>query len=456
MEAKALRKQVAFERYHVKVKEAPWEIALPPKFKVNIYNNCVDIQECVQACVYGAHRVGEGGRISQPIDKLCRGCYRCALSCPKGAICVELNPEFEKIGNSYFTPERIENIYFEAETGRIPVTGAGYGGPFAGKGFDGFWFDSSEIVRPTRDGIHGREYISTMVELGGKPRNLVFKGSELVSDPPKIVEIPVPIILDAPLSSSSEKALSLALAKAASILGTFSILRAENYFDNLSPYFPNLIHRIPADRIMEFSKLIEYSRIVEIDYQEVEKSRIEGDLKKVREINPTVITSARVSNIEEMARDVETLARTGIEIIHIHVEDSIIEHDPDIIVNTIRSVHSSLVEEHIRDEITLISSGGIAEAAHVPKSIILGADAVAVGLAYQIALGCRVCYDRHRDDCPMKIEEADIDLASQRIVNLVGSCRDQLLEVLGGMGLRDVRRLRGEIGRRIFYEESRS
>jgi len=36
---------------------------------------------------------------------------------------------------------------------------------------------------------------------------------------------------------------------------------------------------------------------------------------------------------------------------------------------------------------------------------------------------------------------------------MVGAWRDQLLEVLGAMGLREVRRLRGELGRAIFYEE---
>ena len=47
--------------------------------------------------------------------------------------------------------------WYQAETGRIPISGAGYGGKFAGPGFEGIWLDMSEIVRPTRDGIHGRE-----------------------------------------------------------------------------------------------------------------------------------------------------------------------------------------------------------------------------------------------------------------------------------------------------------
>lgn len=36
------------------------------------------------------------------------------------------------------------------------------------------WLDMSEIVRPTRDGIHGREYIATTVEVGARPEFLRF------------------------------------------------------------------------------------------------------------------------------------------------------------------------------------------------------------------------------------------------------------------------------------------
>ena len=41
----------------------------------------------------------------------------------------------------------------------------------------------------------------------------------------------------------------------------------------------------------------------------------------------------------------------------------------------------------------------------------------------------------------------------QRVKNLVASWRDQLLEVMGAMGLREVRRLRGEFGRAMFQKD---
>jgi hypothetical protein len=39
------------------------------------------------------------------------------------------------------------------------------------------------------------------------------------------------------------------------------------------------------------------------------------------------------------------------------------------------------------------------------------------------------------------------------MVNLMGAWHSQLIEVLGAMGIREVRRLRGEVGRAIFKEE---
>ena len=47
----------------------------------------------------------------------------------------------------------------------------------------------------------------------------------------------------------------------------------------------------------------------------------------------------------------------------------------------------------------------------------------------------------------------DHDWAVQRLVNLSASWRDQLLEILGAMGLREVRRLRGEVGRCMFQTD---
>jgi hypothetical protein len=51
------------------------------------------------------------------------------------------------------------------------------------------------------------------------------------------------------------------------------------------------------------------------------------------------------------------------------------------------------------------------------------------------------------------IPEVPVDWGVQRLKNLLGSWRDQLLEILGAMGLREVRRSRGETGRAMFQED---
>ena len=440
----------AFKRYSIETRETPPKIKLPPKFLVKRYNNCMNIQECTVVCIYGVHRLNDDGTIAEPISELCRGCHLCVLACPKGAISVEINPEFLKLGNSYFTPDRMERIYFEAETGRVPVSGAGYGGLFAGRGFDSIWFDFSEIVRPTRDGIHGREYISTSIDIGRKLPYLKFDDNgALLSNIPKNIEVPIPMLLDAPCTVS--KNLQLSVVKAAAKLDTFAIVRAEDFYEKLLSYTRWIIPRVKAEEIEKYTDLIDLSQIVEIDCHGGEDFK--RLFEKVREINSSTLVSFRLPYNDKSATIAETLVDMRADIAHFYIDDKTVEQNPDYIVKAIRAIHLHLVDKGVRDQITFISSGGVAEASHIPKSILLGADAVAVGLAYHIALGCRVCYGENRLECLVEVGNGDVEWATQRIVNMMASWRDQLLEVLGGMGMREVRRLRGEVGRAMFYEE---
>ncbi len=41
----------------------------------------------------------------------------------------------------------------------------------------------------------------------------------------------------------------------------------------------------------------------------------------------------------------------------------------------------------------------------------------------------------------------------RRVINLMGAWHQQLIELLGAMGIREVRRLRGERGRSMFLED---
>ncbi len=88
------------------------------------------------------------------------------------------------------------------------------------------------------------------------------------------------------------------------------------------------------------------------------------------------------------------------------------------------------------------------------KAIICGADLVAIDVPLLLAMECRLCGQcQQGEPCPVAMEEIDEDYAVRRIENLIGAWHQQLIEVLGAMGIREVRRLRGETGRAMFFDD---
>ncbi|MGH8104595.1 MAG: 4Fe-4S dicluster domain-containing protein, partial [bacterium] len=187
-------------RYHIHARPAatPWQLG---RFEVDRMDHCINCGKCVDACIYGVHHRQEADvrRMAEPDHHLCRDCFRCVEQCPVGALRILPNLDYKAIGDDYVQPWMVLQMWQQAENGRVPVLGAGYRGPFGGKGWDSMWTDMSEIVRPTRDGIHGREYISTSVDLGRKPATLEFaRDGRLLTESPTILQLPVPFVLSIP------------------------------------------------------------------------------------------------------------------------------------------------------------------------------------------------------------------------------------------------------------------
>jgi len=79
-----------------------------------------------------------------------------------------------------------------------------------------------------------------------------------------------------------------------------------------------------------------------------------------------------------------------------------------------------------------------------------------VDIPLLLSLECRLCRRCVGDadlPCPIELEDLKVKRGSQRMVNLMGAWNNQLLEILGAMGMREVRRLRGEVGRAMFKED---
>ena len=465
------------EHYHIHTKIKPGRFHRIGKFGgVDFREDCARCTECVKPrCNYDVYEhETEHNRnpltARQPLYE-CKACFSCVQGCTKGLLSLSINPEYLNLGDEYWTPDIIFSTWVQADMGKIPVSGAGYRGPFNGPGFDSIWTDMSEIVRPTRDGIHGREYISTSVDIGPKPMRLYFlPDGKMITPPSNLLEIPIPVILDIPAWPVSQIGIALARAKAARDLGTVAVLFAEDVEKVPESDLASVVPILNGEDVQKHRDLIKKtSSMVQLP----DGPEIEAASSKIREIKPQAIVSIRLTLRPDTAARVVELSRKGFKVFHLcadqHGCERIGPGEPGRhIKDVLREIHGCLVEEGFRDEVTLITSGGIALAEHMAKAIICGSDLVAADTALLVSLGCRVCRDvnsllvdgvdrkstesLHRS-CPVDSAVKDIGYAAQRMVNLMGAWHSQLIEVLGAMGIREVRRLRGEVGRAIFMED---
>ncbi len=444
-------------KYHIRLASVPNRFQPITKSGVIAWEEgCLKCARCVKKeCVYKVYEKRDlnARQMLDSLDTVCKDCFRCVQGCPNRLIQKGMSPTYKVMGDSYWTPEIISNLWFQAESGRIPVSGAGYGGPFTGPGFDSMWTDMSEIVRPTRDGIHGREYISTTVDLGRKLRNLEFdEQGRLLSDVLPLVEIPLPIIFGDLPWSPPKKQITLTFLRAAKSLGTFAIVRQTDLRPELGPFLENMILLIDGNASELSSETIEKLRMIEIP---------EGDgamalQKKLKEVNPDLVCIVGMRVRPDASDRIMQLVHDGAEVIRLYADEFGMEssNEPLFIKERMKQIHLRLVEAGLRDQITLLAGGGVAMAEHMAKLIICGADALTIDIPLLVAMECRVCRRcKEGIDCPVELGAVDPDWGAARIQNLMAGWQNQLLEILGAMGIREVRRLRGEMGRAMFFED---
>jgi ferredoxin len=449
------------KKYHIHTKETPLDRDYIFKYKIVRGENCINCGKCTKVCIYEAHKRREDDPriMADPYTVVCRNCFRCIQECPRGALAKSLEKDFLNIGGPYWKSDIFITLWKQAEDGKVPVTGAGYRGPFTGPGFDGMWTDMSEIVRPTRDGIHGREYISTSVELGRKLNHLTFdENGQLLSKIHDTVDLPIPIIFDFPADDPGSN-VKTALVKAAHDLNTCIVLPADAIHSKIEKYIQNIIPLISYQEMDRHKALLKKARIIAVEYTDDLLNNFPAVRGKIKTITDA-LTIIRIPAAKGVENIVSGLTKNGAEIIHVTADYRGMEvngasgSEPRLIRDIIRAVHLRLIDDRIRDEVTLIASGGIAMAEHVPKAMLCGADLTAIDIPLLIGLGARLYEEPEKIlVLPEWLEQLPVKTATQRIVNLMGAWHSQLLEVMGAMGIREARRLRGETGRAIFFDE---
>ena len=460
-------------KYHIHVEPVADRFLSPKSYVALERDGCLGCLECVKRqCIYDVFKQREYDpeQMRDSGDSLCRNCLWCVQQCKRRLFSRQSNPAFAVMGDEYWAPKIIAALWSQASDGKVPVSGAGYTGPFSGPGFDQIWTDMSEIVRPTRDGIHGREYINTSADIGRKPRRLAFdKDGKPVNKSYPLVSVGIPVVVNLLPFGAMGDGLREAIARTAKELNILAIRDADELVEHNWPT-DTIGHMVPYIRsnqaVKQYAELIKQVRAVEIDDGPKVLERI-SEIKKVAEEAVVIVRLALVPGAAERAVE---LAEQKAEVLHLFADYRGGEFDnsseaseatklssaenPRFVSESVTQIHEVLIQAGLRDAVTVIASGGIALAEHVAKIILCGADVAGVDIPVLLANQCRMCKNcRTGKPCPVEIESVEADWSRQRIVNLLGSWHAQIIEVLGAMGIREARRLRGELGRAMFFRD---
>lgn len=439
-----------YQRYRVEKKHAPPICRHPHRFKVKINRFALFIHllreiffykrsKVVKSvpCVYGVFSGPIGGFAAR--ERLCVGCLRCTTQYPHISTILH-NPLRERGATPYIDATAIDTIMYEAENGTLSVKGAGFRGKFGGKGFDKLWTDMSEIVRPTRDGIYGREHISTEVSLGERPPFLCFdEDCQLTGALPSTLNLPFPMLFDTLDNAEIDHPqLAPILAQTALDLKTTTFLP----FSLIKKYAIRNDHVAPSIKGSELEELIEWKipfKLVELtDWDPVLFAKLKNHFPKAQIILRCSFESNLISYYKE-----------GCRLFHLSTEEGWTSRKGRDVVSLIQQAHLSFVDHKVRDHVTLIGSGAIISAEHIPKALLLGLDAVALRSCLLVALQVPLS-GKNAFHLPAKCTK---EWAVQRLKNLMGAWQDQLFEAAGAMGIREIRRMRGERGRILFQQQ---
>jgi glutamate synthase domain-containing protein 2 len=136
----------------------------------------------------------------------------------------------------------------------------------------------------------------------------------------------------------------------------------------------------------------------------------------LKQVNPQALISVKVSTPTDVDMVAVGSYYAGAHIVHLDGAYGGTGAAPEIakkniampIEYAIPKVHKFLVEEGIRDEVTLMVSGGLRSAWDIAKAIALGADGAILGTAELVAIGCiRIASCEKGLGCPFGITTTD-------------------------------------------------
>lgn len=461
---------------------------------------CTRCKVCVKQCTYETHYYDPDDDIILSRDENCTNCQRCVVFCPANAITIRRNPNAYR-ENASWTQEAITDLKKQAETGGVILTGMGCDKPHLT-----YWnrllLNASQVTNPSIDPL--REPMEIRTYLGPKPDrlDLEMKSGDLILQ----TELSPQLRLETPMmfSAISYGATNLnvheSLARAASEFGTLFNTGEGGLDPRLYKYGDNTIVQVASGRFGVHPQYLNVGAAIEIKIGQGAKPGIGGHLpgEKVSEdISKTRMIPAGsdalspaphhdIYSIEDLRQLIYALKEATdyakpifVKIAAVHnsaaIASGIVRAGADVIVLdgirgstgaapkvirdnvgipielAIASVDQRLRDEGIRNKASIVASGGIKGSSDIVKAIALGADAVYIGTAALVAIGCTICQKCYTGRCPWGIattdpwisRRIDPDIASRRLVNLLSAWSLEIKEMMGGMGLNAIESLRG-------------
>ena len=392
-----------------------------------------------------------------------------------------------------WTREVIRDIKQKAETGKHSIRGCGTTRKLPH--FDDLVIMASQLSRMAIDTY--REDCNTKTVLGKR-----------IAKEPLTIE--TPIMISGMSYGALSKEAKIALAKATSIVGT-SINNGEGGLlpEERANSYKEVVQILPS-RIGFSLRNIEAADALEIICGigakpglsgHLMKEKITEEIARFRQLPPGIdlhshprhgdiygaddlilkieelreITEERIPIFIKIAagrvnEDVKIAAKAGVDGIVVDGMEGGTGAAPLVALNhlgiptlpaLVQAVRA-LEEMGVKDQVSLIVSGGIRDGADAAKALALGADAVAIGTGAMVAMGCTVCLQCHKGLCPHGIgtqredlrARLDIEEAAKRVANYIKAMTYELVILTKAAGKTDVHSLEREDVRALTLEAS--
>ncbi len=461
-------------------------------------DRCIACRVCERQCANEVHSYDPELNKMRSDETKCVNCHRCVALCPTHALKIVKNPDTFRI-NGLWDNETISDIYRQADTGGALLSSMG--NP---KKYPIYWdkilINASQVTNPSIDPL--REPMETLTFLGKHPHTIERdENGEIKTDnlPPQL-KLNVPIMFSAMSYGAISYNAHESLARAARELGTYYNTGEGGLHEDFYKYGPNTIVQVASGRFGVHKDYLNAGAAIEIKIGQGAKpgigghltgAKIVGDISRTRMIpegtdaispaphhdiysiedlrqlvyslkeatdykKPVIVKIAAVHNVAAIASGI---ARSGADIIAIDgfrggtgAAPKRIRDNVGIPIElALAAVDERLRQEKIRNSVSIVAGGGIRNSADVLKAIALGADAVYIGTAALIALGCHLCRTCQTGRCnwgiatqrPDLVKRLNPDVGCGRLVNLVSAWQHEIMEMMGGMGINSIEALRG-------------